>query len=195
MSKIRSDVKISVLKRDGYRCQECGVKVEQPSDLQPHFHHKLPKSAGGKTTEDNLLTLCGPCHLTKVRHTFRLEQAPTEDYPQYIKWMVREISIDLLAFSERLVNSDFPSAAYLSDYLCKVKAAINSVIQLVDACGEVGIGNGTLTFSEVPETEAASEIEDICKGLKIAWVSHYTQRRLDQLIRMSLPKQAEPNKV
>lgn len=187
MSKIRSSVKAGVLKRDGYRCQECGIKVQQTGDMQPHFHHKLPKTVGGKTTEDNLITLCGPCHLTKLRHTFRLEQAHIEDYPQYIKWMIREISIDLLAFSERLVASDFPRATYLSCYLEKVRGALNSVAHLIDACREAGIGNGTLTFPEVPETEATSEIEAICKGLKIAWVSHYTQRSLDQLIRMSLP--------
>ena len=183
MSKIRSNVKVSVLKRDCYKCQECGIKVQERSDLQPHFHHKLPRSAGGEATEDNLTTLCGPCHLTKLGHTFRLGEVHTEDYPQYIKWMIREISIDLLAFSERLVASDFPSATYLLGYLDKVRDALNSVARLIDSCREAGIGNGTLTFPEVSETQAACEVEDIYKGLKIGWVSHYTQRGLDQLIR------------
>ena len=57
---------------------------------------------------------------------------------------------------------------------------------LIDACGKIGIGNGTLLFPEVPDTEAASEIEEISKGLKIAWLSHRTQRSLDQLIRQSI---------
>ena len=185
MSRIRNSVKASVLKRDDYRCQECGGKVGERRGLEPHFHHKLPKSAGGKATEDNLITLCGPCHLTKLRHTFRIEEVPTKDYPQYIKWMVREISIDLLAFAERLVESEFPSATYLSDYLEKVKSGLDSVAALVDDCRKAGIGNGALSFHWVPETEATSEIEEIIKGLKIAWVSHYTQRSLDQLIQQS----------
>jgi len=185
MSKIRSSVKVGVLKRDGYRCQECGIKVQQTGDMQPHFHHKLPKATGGEATEDNLITLCGPCHLTKLGHTFRLEQALVEDYPQYIKWMIREISIDLLAFSERLVASDFPSATYLSGYLEKLRGALDSVAHLINDCREAGVGNGTLTFPEVLETEAACEVEDICKGLKIEWVSHYTQRGLDQLIQQA----------
>jgi len=185
MSKIGSSVKVNALKRDGYRCQECGIKLSEKGDLKPHFHHKLPRSAGGKATEDNLIALCGPCHLTKLRHTFRLEQVPTKDYPQYIKWIIREISVDLLAFSERLVVSDFPSATYLSDYFGKVQAAFDSVAHLIGACREAGMGNGTLTFPEVPETQATCDIEDICEGLKIAWVSHYTQRGLDQLIRQA----------
>jgi len=185
MSRIRNSVKASVLKRDDYRCQECGIKIGERRGLEPHFHHKLPKSAGGKATEDNLIALCGPCHLTKLRHTFRLKKVSTKDYPQYIKWMVREISVNLLAFSERLVDSEFPSASYLSDYLGKVKAGLDSVVDLVDDRWEAGIGKGALSFRWVPETEAASEIEDIIKGLKIAWVSHYTERSLNRLIRRS----------
>ena len=182
---IRNSVKASVLKRDGYRCQECGVKVQPTGDMHPHFHHKLPKNAGGQATEDNLITLCGPCHLTKLRHTFRLQGMPTKDYPQFIKWMVREISIDFLAFAERLVDSEFPSSSFLLDYLEKVKAALDSVANLIGDCHEAGIGRGELTFPWVSEAEAASEIEDIIEGLKLAWVSHYTQRSLDQLIRQS----------
>ena len=99
--------------------------------------------------------------------------------------MVREISIDLLAFAERLAESEFPSATYLADYLEKAKAGLDSVAALIDDCREAGIGNGALSFHWVPETEAASEIEDIIKGLTIAWVSHYTQRSLDRLIQQS----------
>lgn len=185
MSRIRNCVKANVLKRDDYRCQECGIRVGERRDLEPHFHHKLPQSAGGKATEDNLITLCGPCHFTKLRHTFRLPQVPVKDYPQHVKWMLRETSIDLLAFAERLVESEFPSAAYLSDYLGKAKASLDSVATLVDDCREAGIGKGALSFDWVPETEAASQIEDIVKGLRIAWVSHYTQRSLDLLIQQS----------
>ena len=185
MSRIRNNVKASVLKRDDYRCQECGIKVGKSRGLEPHFHHKLPKSAGGKAIEDNLITLCGLCHLTKLRHTFRIEKVSTKDYPQYIRWMVWEISTNLLAFAERLAESEFPSATYLLDYLGKAKVALDSVTVLVGDCREAGIGNGALSFDWVPETEDASEIEDIIKGLKIAWVSHYTQRSLDQLIQQS----------
>jgi hypothetical protein len=187
MSRIRNSVKANVLKRDDYRCQECGIRVGERRGLEPHFHHKLPQSAGGKATEDNLITLCGPCHFTKLRHTFRIPQVPVEDYPQYVKWMLREMSIELLAFAERLVESEFPSATYLSDYLGKVKNTLDSVANLVDDCRKAGIGNGVLSFDWGAE-EAASGIEEIIKGLKIAWVSHYTQRSLDQLIQQSTPQ-------
>jgi len=185
MSKIAHSVKERVLERDDHRCQECGIKVWEKSDLPPHFHHKLPRRAGGETTEGNLITLCGPCHLTKLCHTFRLERMPKKDYPQFIKWTVREISIDFLVFAERLVDSEFPSASYLSDYLGKVKAGLDSVANLAGDCQEAGIGSGELTFPWVSKTEAASEIEDIINGLKIAWVSQETQRSLDQLIQQA----------
>ena len=185
MSKIARSVRGRVLERDGYRCQECGIKVREESDLPPHFHHRIPKSAGGMTTEVNLITLCGPCHHTKLHHTFRLERMPTKDYPQFIKWTVREISIDFLAFAERLVDSEFPSASYLLDYLGKVKAGLDSVANLIGDCDEAGIGSGELTFPWVSETEAASEVEEIIKGLKMAWLSHYIQRSLDRLIQQS----------
>jgi len=185
MSKIAQSVRRRVLERDGHRCRECGIKVREKSDLPPHFHHRIPKSAGGKTTEGNLITLCGLCHLTKLRHTFRLEGMPTKDYPQLIKWTAREISIDFLAFAERLADSEFPSSPFLLDYLEKAKAALGSVANLIGDCHEAGIGRGELTFPWVSEAEAASEVEEIVKGLKIAWVSHYTQRSLDRLIQQS----------
>lgn len=185
MGSIRNSVKVNVLKRDNYRCQECGIRVGEGRGLEPHFHHKLPHSAGGKATEDNLITLCGPCHFAKLRHTFRIPQVPVKDYPQYVKWMLRETSIDLLAFAERLVESAFPSPTYLSDYLEKVKIALDSAANLVDDCRKAGIGNGVLSFDCVPEAETAFGIEEIIKGLKIAWVSHYTQRSLDRLIQQS----------
>ncbi len=47
-----------VLARDGYRCQaaDCG----RAQHLQ--IHHRTPVGAGGRTTPDNLITLCGRCH-------------------------------------------------------------------------------------------------------------------------------------
>lgn len=185
MSKIANSVKKRVIERDDYRCQECGIKVQEKSDLPPHFHHKVPRNAGGKTTEGNLITLCGPCHHTKVRHTFRLVTMPVEEYPQFIKWMTREISMNFLAFSERLVGSEFPGALYISDYLEKLKSGMDSVINLAYCCHAAGIGRGELVFPLISKNEAISELEEIINGLKIAWISHEIQRSLDQLIQQA----------
>jgi hypothetical protein len=51
-------VRRMVLARDGHRCQaaDCG----HAQHLQ--IHHRIPVGAGGRTTPDNLITLCGRCH-------------------------------------------------------------------------------------------------------------------------------------
>jgi len=45
-----------VLRRDGWRCQSCGVR----SNLE--VHHKDFRSQGGDDSEENLITLCARCH-------------------------------------------------------------------------------------------------------------------------------------
>jgi 5-methylcytosine-specific restriction protein A len=55
-------IRIAVLKRDGYRCVECG------STFNLEVHHIIPVSRGGKTVMFNLKTLCGTCHNKKHHH-------------------------------------------------------------------------------------------------------------------------------
>jgi 5-methylcytosine-specific restriction endonuclease McrA len=45
-----------VLRRDGWRCQGCGTM----SNLE--VHHKQFRSRSGDDSEENLITLCVPCH-------------------------------------------------------------------------------------------------------------------------------------
>ena len=45
-----------VLRRDGWRCQSCGVM----SNLE--VHHKRFRSRSGDDSELNLITLCKACH-------------------------------------------------------------------------------------------------------------------------------------
>jgi 5-methylcytosine-specific restriction endonuclease McrA len=45
-----------VLHRDGWRCQSCGTR----SNLE--VHHKEFRSHSGDDSEENLITLCTPCH-------------------------------------------------------------------------------------------------------------------------------------
>lgn len=50
-----------VLRRDGWRCQSCGIR----SGLE--VHHKEFRSQSGDDSEQNLITLCATCH-TAVHH-------------------------------------------------------------------------------------------------------------------------------
>ena len=45
-----------VLRRDGWRCQFCGMMC----DLE--VHHKEFRSHSGDDSEENLITLCSQCH-------------------------------------------------------------------------------------------------------------------------------------
>jgi 5-methylcytosine-specific restriction endonuclease McrA len=45
-----------ILRRDGWRCQSCGTM----SNLE--VHHRKFRSHSGADSEENLITLCSPCH-------------------------------------------------------------------------------------------------------------------------------------
>lgn len=53
--KVRPDV----LKRDGYRCVQCGATERLEAD------HITPLALGGTNDMDNLQTLCRPCNASK----------------------------------------------------------------------------------------------------------------------------------
>lgn len=52
----------SILLRDRYRCQYCGERF--PSE-ELTFDHVLPRSKGGKTVWENILTACVECNTRK----------------------------------------------------------------------------------------------------------------------------------
>jgi len=49
--------------RDGYRCQMCGA-VHIPEDME--VDHITPIFRGGSEDDDNLQSLCKPCHEDKT---------------------------------------------------------------------------------------------------------------------------------
>jgi 5-methylcytosine-specific restriction endonuclease McrA len=51
--------RFNVFLRDRFECQYCG----DPSDLT--FDHLIPRSRGGLTTWENVVTACSPCNLRK----------------------------------------------------------------------------------------------------------------------------------
>ena len=51
--------------RDSFSCQYCG----EGADLT--FDHVIPRSRGGRTTWENIVTACAPCNLTKGGRTPR----------------------------------------------------------------------------------------------------------------------------
>ena len=62
-SKMTDSLRYDVLKRDHYRCKICGATALEGAKL--HVDHIIPISKGGKTTIDNLQTLCDRCNMGK----------------------------------------------------------------------------------------------------------------------------------
>lgn len=56
----------NVYQRDGYRCQYCGVK--KPA-RELSYDHVVPRSAGGRTGWDNVVSACKPCNSRKDDQT------------------------------------------------------------------------------------------------------------------------------
>jgi 5-methylcytosine-specific restriction endonuclease McrA len=69
VKKPKSPVKFSrqnIYLRDKYRCQYCGLK--QPTE-ELTYDHVLPKSRGGKTEWENIVTCCVGCNRQKGGRT------------------------------------------------------------------------------------------------------------------------------
>lgn len=54
--------RFNVFLRDGFSCQYCGTQDRENLT----FDHLIPRSRGGKTTWDNIVTACSPCNLRKA---------------------------------------------------------------------------------------------------------------------------------
>lgn len=55
----KAEVALRVFRRDGYRCQHCGISENLTVD------HIIPVVKGGPHEMDNFQTLCGPCNSRK----------------------------------------------------------------------------------------------------------------------------------
>lgn len=61
--RMTPQVRYAVIRRDLHRCRACGFAVQDGAQL--HVDHIKPVSKGGKTTMENLQTLCSACNLGK----------------------------------------------------------------------------------------------------------------------------------
>jgi hypothetical protein len=61
-------LRYQVLQRDHFRCRACGRSPAADPQVKLQIDHKLPWSAGGETTLENLQTLCDQCNNGKSDH-------------------------------------------------------------------------------------------------------------------------------
>jgi 5-methylcytosine-specific restriction endonuclease McrA len=60
--------RLNIYMRDRFTCQYCGERFLS-EDLT--FDHVVPRSAGGRTAWDNIVTACVPCNARKANRTPR----------------------------------------------------------------------------------------------------------------------------
>ncbi len=183
MAKLPDDLRREIWKRDGNRCQECGIVVAQKNGCKPQTHHRKPKSAGGNDDPENLITLCLPCHSTKdsPAHRNLLANATPGDYPSYIKWSMWEEATDLLVYAERLPALNFPAHQVLKR-LDALHVTIESIKQLtLKAIRE----NPQIAANERDENtyETHEEIEGILRGVHISYWARQNQEVFDEEVR------------
>ena len=63
---IKPSVRFQILKRDGYRCQMCGISAKDGATLE--IDHITPISKGGSNDPENLQVLCRDCNAGKSDH-------------------------------------------------------------------------------------------------------------------------------
>lgn len=68
-------VRLRVLDRDNFRCIFCGRSPATDIGVKLHIDHKIPFSQGGKSSVDNLQTLCQDCNLGKSDEFIGLAKA------------------------------------------------------------------------------------------------------------------------
>jgi len=58
-------IRLKVMERDNFHCVLCGRSPATDVGVKLHLDHIIPFSKGGKSTEENLQTLCQDCNLGK----------------------------------------------------------------------------------------------------------------------------------
>lgn len=80
--------RFNVFLRDSFECQYCGHPKPTP-DLT--FDHVIPRSRGGRTSWDNVVTACGPCNLRKADKLPReCNMQPRMEPRQPTSWELQE---------------------------------------------------------------------------------------------------------
>lgn len=87
--------RLNIFLRDGFTCQYCGDKF---SSRELTFDHVIPRSQGGQTSFDNIVSACISCNTKKAdKRLMKPINTPIEPTPrQLVKAKARSINIDTL---------------------------------------------------------------------------------------------------
>lgn len=185
MADLPDEVKRAVWRRDGYRCQECGVAVASKDGCgcQPQTHHIVPKSLGGTDDLSNLTTLCLVCHATKDSLNHR-KLFLTAHVPTFVKQGLWELSTNLVVFAENLSAIKFPARQVLSQ-IQSFQDALESIKKSTQLAIEEN--PGVLENDQPIPFETPEKLEEILRGFKISYWSRHSQSYFDEQVRGEIP--------
>ncbi len=75
--------RVNVFTRDKFTCQYCGIS---PHRSQLNLDHVIPRSLGGKTTWENVVTSCVECNRRKGGRTPEQARTPLRRPPERPRW-------------------------------------------------------------------------------------------------------------
>jgi len=75
--------RINLMARDGFRCQYCGTK---PHRSELNLDHVVPRSVGGRSTWENVVTSCVDCNRKKGGRTPRQAHMKLQQKPERPRW-------------------------------------------------------------------------------------------------------------
>ncbi len=76
--------RVNIYARDGYRCQYCGVKCTTD---QLTYDHVVPRSRGGRTSWENIVSCCCACNARKAARTPAEAKMKLRSVPARPAWM------------------------------------------------------------------------------------------------------------
>ena len=109
-----------------------------------------------------------------------MERCPQE-LPNYIKWALWDLALDLLARAEWIAPQRFP-AQHVLDWLKRFRAGLDSVIERTqDALPDCPTVVGAYEDSDPPIS--LDQLDAVLRGIRIGWYSNATQQFLDDELR------------
>jgi 5-methylcytosine-specific restriction endonuclease McrA len=76
--------RVNIYARDGYRCQYCGVRCTTD---QLTYDHVVPRSRGGRTSWENIVSCCYACNARKANRTPAEANMVLRSVPARPTWM------------------------------------------------------------------------------------------------------------
>lgn len=117
----------NVYRRDGFRCQYCGIK---PGPDHLTIDHVVPRSRGGTTTWDNCVTACFRCNATKANRSTRETGMHLRTTPHEPDWPG---GLDPAALDQRPVWRRFFSHAQRADVRGEPRATLDVELRAAES--------------------------------------------------------------